>query len=94
MFEDLGIHLHHGIWRLILQFPLPGTKVVRRHKGKQETRWVLDRTLGGQVVYISGRWSRHVVYGERCTLEEWHEWAGTTNLDEREPLTDITGCDY
>lgn len=62
-----------------LKFPEPGTKVTRRKVGKTETRTVLDRTLGGLVVYVSGRPRRNSwkAYGERCTLEEWHAWVGS-----------------
>lgn len=38
-----------------------------------ETRHVVDRNLGGDVIYVSGRWSRHA-YKQQCTLSEWLEW--------------------
>jgi hypothetical protein len=58
-------------------FPTPGSKFVSRHGGKRETRWVIDKTLGGHVVYEVGRRPRNAYrsYGLRCTLAEWHEWA-------------------
>lgn len=39
-----------------------------------ETRHVIDRTLGGAVIFISGRWSRHA-YKQQCSLSEWFDWA-------------------
>lgn len=39
----------------------------------EETRHVIDRTLGGDVIFVSGRWSRHA-YKQRCTLGEWLDW--------------------
>lgn len=39
----------------------------------QETRHVLDRTLGGDVIYVSGRYSRNA-YRDRCSFDEWTRW--------------------
>lgn len=39
----------------------------------QETRHVLDRTLGSDVIYVSGRYSRHA-YRHQCTLDQWLDW--------------------
>jgi hypothetical protein len=39
----------------------------------QETRHVVDRTLGGDVIFVKGRWSRNA-YREQCTLTDWREW--------------------
>lgn len=39
-----------------------------------ETRHVIDRTLGGDVYFVSGRLYR-TAFTERCTLEEWDNWA-------------------
>jgi hypothetical protein len=39
-----------------------------------ETRHVFDRTLGGDVLFVSGRFTRHA-HKERCTLSEWLDWA-------------------
>ena len=39
----------------------------------QETRHVIDRTLGGDVIFVSGRWSRNA-YREQCSLAEWNKW--------------------
>ncbi len=39
-----------------------------------ETRHVYDRTLGGDVIYVSGRFTRHA-YKQQCTLSEWNDWA-------------------
>lgn len=38
-----------------------------------ETRHVVDRTLGGDVIYISGRKTRHA-HCAQCTLAEWLSW--------------------
>lgn len=40
----------------------------------QETRHVLDRTFGGDVIFVTGRYSRHA-RREQCTLDEWKFWA-------------------
>lgn len=40
----------------------------------QETRTVVDRFLGGDVLYVSGRFTRHARHF-RCTLEQWDHWA-------------------
>lgn len=40
----------------------------------QETRHVIDRTLGGGVVYVSGRFTRRSWHHVTCTLAEWREW--------------------
>lgn len=39
-----------------------------------ETRHVVDRTLGGDVIYVSGRWSRFA-HKQQVSLLEWLEWA-------------------
>lgn len=39
-----------------------------------ETRHVIDRTLGGSVIFVSGRYSRNT-YREQCSLSEWLDWA-------------------
>ena len=46
---------------------------------KQGTRHVVDKTLGGDIVYFQGRlpsesWQ---YWGKRCTLEEWHKFQKT-----------------
>lgn len=38
-----------------------------------ETRHVTDHTLGGDVIFVSGRWSRNA-YKQQCTLSEWLSW--------------------
>lgn len=38
-----------------------------------ETRHVIDRTCGGDVIYVSGRLTRFA-HKERCTLSEWLDW--------------------
>jgi len=47
----------------------------RRKRKPIETRTVVDRTLGGDVLYVSGRFSRfkHSL-PSRCSLSEWKEW--------------------
>jgi hypothetical protein len=39
-----------------------------------ETRHVIDRTLGGDVIYVSGRLTRNAIK-EQCTANEWASWA-------------------
>lgn len=58
--------------------PFPGSKWFRPNRvasrgsaWRAETRWVIDRTLGGDVVFTRGR-ARYV---DQCTLSEWQEWA-------------------
>lgn len=52
--------------------PKPGTKFKCRRNG---TRHVLDRTLGGDVIFFQGdqrnRWRK------QCTLAEWNEYLKT-----------------
>lgn len=65
------------------QPPKPGSKWHRpnsRGRGfvistPAETRHVVDRTLGGGVVYVSGRLSRRSYNQITCTLAQWHDWA-------------------
>lgn len=52
----------------------PGIGFVIEHP--TETRTVVDRTLGGSVVYVSGRFTRHALRIE-CTIEDWVEWQKT-----------------
>lgn len=40
-----------------------------------ETRHVIDRTLGGDVIYISGRWTARECFRKQCTLADWLDWA-------------------
>lgn len=39
-----------------------------------ETRHVIDRNLGGDVFFVSGRLTRFA-HRQRCTLSEWLDWA-------------------
>lgn len=39
----------------------------------EETRHVIDRTLGGGVIFISGRATRFA-NKQGCTLNQWLEW--------------------
>lgn len=48
-----------------------GRGFVTKHSA--ETRHVLDRTLGGDVIYVSGRRSRFE-YRSRCTILAWLDW--------------------
>lgn len=43
-------------------------------KKSAETRHVVDRTYGGDVIYISGRRTRFA-YKSQCTLALWLDWA-------------------
>ena len=58
------------VWRY------PGTRgrgfVVEK---SAETRHVTDRTFGGDVIYVSGRFNRFNRSQRRCTLFEWRDWA-------------------
>lgn len=59
--------------------PIP-SKWKSRQNG---TRHVVDKTLGGDVVYFKGRlptdsWRR---WGDRCTLEEWAEYEKTAKME-------------
>jgi hypothetical protein len=45
-----------------------------------ETRHVVDRTLGGHVIFVSGRLTRFA-YREQVTLEEWNEWVHALHFD-------------
>lgn len=50
--------------------PQAGETWRKRENGKQETRFVVDRTLGGDVLYDKGRERWH----HRCTESEWKQW--------------------
>lgn len=39
-----------------------------------ETRHVMDRTYGGDVIFVSGRYTRNASL-EKCTLADWIDWA-------------------
>jgi hypothetical protein len=68
------------------QMPGPEAGTKWRSKNPVETRHVIDRTLGGHVCYLSGRWSYwRATRGNhlRCTLDEWLAWqAGAVQLEE------------
>lgn len=49
---------------------LVGHKLTRRKGGKQETRWVYDRTLGNAACWVD-RWHGH----HQTPWEEFKEWA-------------------
>lgn len=38
-----------------------------------ETRHVIDRTLGGDVIFVSGRFTPNA-YRQQCTYSEWLDW--------------------
>lgn len=46
---------------------------IYRSKQPQETRHVVDRTLGGGVVFVAGRISRHCL-ATTHTAPQWNEW--------------------
>lgn len=46
---------------------------------KVRTRHVMDRTLGADVVYVEGRWSRFARQSQ-CTLGEWTDWIKNAKL--------------
>jgi hypothetical protein len=48
----------------------------RRAHSKTETRLVIDRTFGGDVLYRIGRWT-HFNKPVTCTHEEWMKWQRT-----------------
>ncbi len=50
-----------------------GSTFVRKKDGKTETRHVYDTTLGVDVIFVSGRWSRFA-HKQRATAVEWFEW--------------------
>jgi hypothetical protein len=60
-------------------YPLPGTRWRKRTAKTCETRTVIDKTLGGSVVYVSGRtrgkelWRGY--YQQQCTIAAWRDWA-------------------
>lgn len=61
--------------------PKPGTKWRRPalyspgRREPAETRHVIDRTFGGDVLYVPGRWSQRHNTKTTCTLKEWKRWA-------------------
>jgi hypothetical protein len=58
----------------------------RNATGGVETRTVVDRTLGRDVVYIAGKVRRRAWDGmdnKQCTPAEWHAWAmSAVRIDE------------
>lgn len=57
--------------------PKRGETWRRRVHGKTETRTVVDRYLGGDVSYFSGRvtkWPPPEFQQRRCTLASWNAW--------------------
>lgn len=46
---------------------------MKNANGQQETRTVVERTLGGHVGFVVGRWTRFA-HQEFCTLENWKSW--------------------
>jgi hypothetical protein len=56
--------------------PIPSKWQSRKHG----TRYVIDRTLGGDIVYIQGRlpsrwWNS--MYHSHCSLSEWQDYQKT-----------------
>lgn len=61
--------------------PKAGEVWRRRKGGKTETRFVIDRTLGGDVIYRSGKWS-YANRSSRDTYLNWMTWqSGATRID-------------
>lgn len=60
--------------------PRPGERW-RTVRKPVETRTVVDRTLGGHVVYVAGRFSRFA-HRTACTEAEWQAWQkGARRID-------------
>ncbi len=57
------------------QQPECGDALLLNADGKQETRHVLDRNLGGDVIYSVGRPPTYYSNRFSCTSEEWTEWS-------------------
>jgi len=57
------------------QHPEYGDGLLRNSEGRQETRHVLDRNLGGDVIYSLGK--PPTVHSSRytCSLGQWKVWA-------------------
>jgi len=75
-----------------LAMPQPGTRWTGRRGARQETRLVVDSTLGNDVCYRRGDRMRYYQQWEceKCTLEEWHGWVEKTaaRLRHSEKLRD------
>lgn len=65
-----------GTW---IEAPFEGE--VWRHRGPpQETRHVIDRTLGADVIFYRGNWKlRH---RGQCSWAEWQVWVATAKRVE------------
>ena len=61
--------------------PYAGQTFRRRHAGKQETRHVIDRTFGADVVYVYGSFRRG--YQETCSYDDWQTWVAKAVLAEK-----------
>lgn len=67
--------------------PKTGDRWRKRVDGRTETRTVIDRTFGWDVIYVSGRvpksaWERG--NGDHCSFLEWLRWIdGAKDLSER-----------
>jgi len=59
------------VWKMP---PHPGEKW--RSRKPYETRHVVDRTFGGDVVYRYGR----SLYNASCSLAEWFDWERTAKM--------------
>ena len=62
------------VWRLKR---VPGIEVRTRH--------VIDRTLGGDVIFVEGRYYRGAVHYQ-CDLEEWMDWAEEAKMIRTDPM--------
>lgn len=63
--------------------PQAGESWRRRRSGKQETRHVIDRTFGDDVVYYYGDYRNH--HEATCSEEEWKAWVSEAKRLERRP---------
>lgn len=50
-----------------------GPKAGWKYRSKSETRHVVDRTFGGHVIYVSGRYTRHA-HPVTVTAAQWNAW--------------------
>lgn len=57
---------------------------VYRIRNPTETRHVLDRTLGDDVIFVRGRYSRYA-HREQVTQEQWDAWAKNAQLISEVP---------
>jgi hypothetical protein len=56
---------------------LTGPRAGWKYRNKHETRHVVDRTFGGHVIYVSGRYTRHA-HPVTATPAQWNAWIVST----------------